>query len=418
MASDQTDLTHTGESTTGTLFSGNGGLSLFDKCRRFTRARELQAAGIYPYFLPITENHGPEIEIGGKRFVMIGSNNYLGLSTDPRVKDAAIEATRKYGSGCTGSRFLNGTLGLHEELEHRLARFMKREAAITFSTGFQTNQGVIATIVGKDDVVYCDRENHASIFDGCRLSYGQIRKFKHNDPDDLERLLELNDRGHGKLVVVDGVFSMSGELVELPRIVDLAKKWGAAVMVDDAHAIGVMGAHGRGTAEHFGIEEDVDLIMGTFSKSFGALGGFVAGDEDVIHYIKHHARSLIFSASITPASAAAVLAALDVIESEPERHANLWRNVHRMSGELRRLGFDTLNSETPVIPVLAGDDLTTFKLWRELFDRGVYTNPVIPPAVPQDHGLIRTSYMSTHTDEHLDRVLEVFEEVGKKFGLI
>jgi 7-keto-8-aminopelargonate synthetase-like enzyme len=295
---------------------------------------------------------------------------------------------------------------------------MKREAALTFSTGFQTNQGVISTIVGKDDVVYCDRENHASIFDGCRLSYGQLRKFKHNDMDDLERLLEMNDRGHGKLIVVDGVFSMSGDLIELPRIASLARKWGAGVMVDDAHAIGVMGEHGRGTAEHFGIEDDIDLIMGTFSKSFGALGGFVAGDEDVIHYIKHHARALIFSASITPASAAAALASLDVIENEPERHARLWRNVRRMKAGFDRLGFDTLNSRTPVIPIRAGDDLTTFAIWQALYDNGIYANPVVAPAVPPDQGLIRTSYMSTHEDEHLDRVLEVFEKVGKSFGLI
>lgn len=418
MASEQTDLNDTREASTGTVFQGNGRLPLFEKCRSYTRARDVLAAGHYPYFLPISENHGPEVVIHGRRVIMVGSNNYLGLTTDPRVKEAAIEATRRFGSGCTGSRFLNGTLSLHEELEGRLARFMRREAAVTFSTGFQTNQGVISTIVSKNDVIYCDRENHASIFDGCRLSFGQVRKYKHNDPDDLARVLALGDRGHGKLVVTDGVFSMSGDLVDLPRIVDLAARHGAAVMVDDAHAIGVMGANGRGTAEHFGLEDDVDLIMGTFSKSFASLGGFVVGDEDVIHYIKHQARALIFSASITPASTAAVLAALDVIETEPERHAQLWRNVKRMKAGLEGMGFNTLGSRTPVIPVLAGDDATTFSIWKALFDRGIYTNPVITPAVPPGRGLIRTSYMSTHTDQQLDRVLETFEEVGRAFGLI
>jgi 8-amino-7-oxononanoate synthase len=374
--------------------------------------------GFYPYFLPISENWSSEVEIEDRRVIMVGSNNYLGLTQDPRVKEAAIQATRHYGSGCTGSRFLNGTLDLHEELEHRLASFMRREAALTFSTGYQTNQGVITTLVGKNDVIYCDRENHASIFEGCRLSYGQVRKFMHNDMDDLERLLGLNDKGHGKLIVTDGVFSMSGELVGLPRMVELAKQHGAAVLVDDAHAIGVMGDNGRGTAEHFGLEDDVDLILGTFSKSFGGLGGFVVGDEDVIHYIKHHARSLIFSASITPGSCAAVLAALDIIEKEPERRERLWRNARKMKAGFETLGFDTLNSPTPVIPILAGDDMTTFRFWRALLDAGVYTNPVIPPAVPPERGLIRTSYMATHTEEQLDRVLEVFEKVGKSLGII
>jgi 7-keto-8-aminopelargonate synthetase-like enzyme len=295
---------------------------------------------------------------------------------------------------------------------------MRREAALTFSTGFQTNQGVISTIVGKDDILYCDRENHASIFDGCRLSYGQIRKYKHNDMEDLERVLGLNDRGHGKLIVTDGVFSMSGDLTNLPRVVDLAREHGAGVMVDDAHSIGVMGENGRGTGEHFGVEDDVDLIMGTFSKSFAALGGFIAGDEDVLHYIKHNARALIFSASITPGSAAAVLASLDIIESEPERRERLWANVRKMKSGFDSLGFDTLNSQTPVIPIVVGDDMTTFSFWKALYDAGIYTNAVIPPAVPQDHGLIRTSYMANHTEDHLDRVLEVFESVGRSFGII
>jgi hypothetical protein len=290
MGNDQPDLKSSLETPTGTVFLGNGHLGIFDKCRNYTRARDVQAMGVYAYFMPISENHGPEVVVRGQRLVMVGSNNYLGLTKDPRVIEAAIEATRRFGSGCTGSRFLNGTLAIHEELEERLAAFSRREAALTMSTGYQTNQGVISTVVGKDDVIYCDRENHASIFEGCRLSYGQIRKFKHNDMEDLDRVLNLNDHGRGKIIVVDGVFSMSGGISNLPRIVELAKEHGAAVMVDDAHAVGVMGPTGRGTAEHFGLEDQVDLIIGTFSKSFGSLGGFVAGSADLIHYVKHTAR--------------------------------------------------------------------------------------------------------------------------------
>ncbi len=400
------------------FFLGHAELSLFDKCRNYTRAREVKELGLYPYFLPISESHTTEVDLGGRRLVMVGSNNYLGLTQDPRVVEAAVEATRRFGSGCTGSRFLNGTLELHEQLEARLAAFMKREAVLTFSTGFQTNQGVISTLVGKNDVMYCDRENHASIFEGCRLSYGQLRKFRHNDMEDLERLLRMNDRDHGKIILVDGVFSMSGEIVDLPRVTQLAKEFGAAVMVDDAHAIGVLGEHGRGTGEHYGLEDEVDLIVGTFSKSFGALGGFIAGTEDVIHYIKHHARALIFSASITPACAASVLAALTIIENEPERRHRLWEIVRKMKAGFDSMGFKTLNSQSPVLPVLAGDDMTTFALWKHLIDHGVYTNPVIAPAVPRGHGLIRTSYIATHTDEQLDRVLEAFEVSGKELGLI
>jgi len=418
MGSKSIDLERAQETPSRDFFVGNSCLSLFDKCHSFTRARDYAKAGYYPYFLPISENLSSEVEINGKRLIMMGSNNYLGLVQDPRVKDAAIEATRRFGSGCTGSRFLNGTLALHEELEDRLAKFMHRESALTFSTGFQANQGAISTIVGKNDVLYCDRENHASIFEGCRLSYGQVRKFKHNDMEDLERLLNLNDRGHGKLIVADGVFSMSGDLINLPKVVELARKSNAGVMVDDAHGIGVMGEHGRGTAEHFGIEDGVDIIIGTFSKSFAGLGGFVVGDEDIIHYIKHTARALIFSASITPGSAAGIIAALDIIEKEPERREQLWRNVRHMKAGYEALGFNILNSKTPVIPILSGDDITTFRFWRGLHDNGVYTNPVIPPAVPPDHGLIRTSLMATHTIEQLDRVLEVIEKVGKELKII
>jgi len=393
-------------------------LSLFDKCGRFTRAREVQAAGIYPYFQPISATTANRVTIEGRELVMAGSNNYLGLTDHPRVKEAANDAVNRFGSGCTGSRFLNGTLDLHVDLEERLARFADKEAALTMSTGFQTNLGTISTLVAREDVILCDRENHASIIDGCRLSFGNMRKYRHNDMDELEGLLQREPPDRGKLIIVDGVFSMRGDLANIPRIVELAREYGANVIVDDAHGVGVMGEHGRGTAEHYGLNDEVDLVIGTFSKSFASLGGFVAGPEEVIHYIKHHARALIFSASITPASAAAALAALDVIEAEPERRARLWEVVAKMKTAFDSMGFDTDASDSPVIPLRVGSDIDTFRFWRALFDNGVFTNPVISPAVPPGEGLIRTSYMATHTDEDLDRVIEVVGNVGREFGLI
>jgi 8-amino-7-oxononanoate synthase len=369
------------------------------------------ALGIYPYFHPIERNEATEVVIGGKRLVMVGSNNYLGLTQHEKVKKAAIDAIRHYGSGCTGSRFLNGTLDLHVELEARLAKFMRREAAVTFSTGFQVNLGVISTLADKDDLIFCDRENHASIFDGCRLAFGKVRKFRHNDMADLEQQLAQAPREQGKLIVTDGVFSMRGDVCDLPRIVELAREHDAAVMVDDAHGIGVLGKHGRGTAEHFGLEDQVDLVMGTFSKSLASLGGFISGREDVVHYIKHHARALIFSAAITPASAASALAAIDVLEAEPERRERLWRNADRMKKGLRKIGYDTGNSDSVIVPVHVGEMINTFTFWRMLFDAGVFTNPVIPPAVPEGECLIRTSYMATHTDEELEKVLDVFRSL-------
>lgn len=418
MGNESIEVEPTREARTPDLFRGNGALGLFDKCHGFTRARDYVKAGYYAYFLPISENRSSEVEIDGKTLIMMGSNNYLGLVQDERVKEAAIDATRRFGSGCTGSRFLNGTLALHEELEARLANFMRRESALTFSTGFQANQGAISTIVGKNDVLYCDRENHASIFEGCRLSYGQVRKFKHNDMEDLHRLLNLNDRGHGKLIVADGVFSMSGDLINLPKVVEFAKEAESGVMIDDAHGIGVMGEHGRGTPEHYGLEDGVDILVGTFSKSFAGLGGFVVGDEDVIHFIKHTARALMYSASITPGSAAGIIAALGIIEKEPERREQLWKNVAHMKAGYASLGFNTLNSQTPIIPLVSGDDITTFQFWRGLHENGVYTNPVVTPAVPQGQCLIRTSLMATHTTAQLDRVLEVVEKVGKDLKII
>ncbi len=393
-------------------------MDLFAKCEAFVEARQAKELGYYPYFKPVATAEDTEVIIEGRRVLMLGSNNYLGLTTHPKVVQAAIEAVKKYGTSSCGSRFLNGTLELHRELEERLAAFLKREAALVFSTGFQTNLGTISALVGKGDVVICDKWDHASIFDGARLAYGEMRRFRHNDTEDLERVLRECPKEAGKLIVVDGLFSMEGDLAPLPQIVELAQKYDARVMVDDAHALGVMGEHGRGTAEHFGIEDKVDLIMGTFSKSFASLGGVIAGDAYVIEYVQHHARSMIFSASMPPAAVAAVLAALDVIENEPERRQQLWKNTHKMLKGLRELGFDTGHSETPVIPIVVGDMFKALEMWRRLFESGVYTNVVLPPAVPPGRALLRTSYMATHTEKQLDFALSVFEKVGRECGLI
>ena len=391
---------------------------LFEKCRQFTAAREVMAMGIYPYFRVISSAPGTVVTVDGKELLMIGANNYLGLPNHPKVVEAAAEASRKFGSGCTGSRFLNGTLDIHVELEERLAKFMKRPAALMFSTGFQTNLGTISCIVGRNDTIYADRSNHASLVDGCRLSFGRTVKFSHNDMADLERVLRTSVNGGGRLIVVDGVFSMEGDITRLPEIIRLAREYGARVMVDDAHSIGVLGEGGRGTAEHFGLIDETDLVMGTFSKSFASLGGFIAGEEDVIHFIKHFSRELIFSASMTPASVASCLAALDIIETEPERRIRLWDITHRMHREFKSLGFNIGVTETPIIPIYIGEDILTFQFWRDLTDAGIFANPIVSPAVPPGHALIRTSYTATHTDEQLDFVLETFAKVGKKLGVI
>lgn len=394
---------------------------LFEKCLNFTDANDVIEMGIYPYFRPVQSAPGNEVVIDGHKCIMVGSNNYLGLVNHPKVKEAAIAAINKFGTGCTGSRFLNGTLDLHLELEDRLAKFMKKEAALVFSTGFQTNLGSISALVSKNDIVLIDRQVHACIVDGTRLSYGKIYKFAHNDMDDLRRVIgvvrQTNVRG-GILIVVDGVFSMEGDIIDLPKLVEVAEEFGARVLVDDAHSIGVLGETGAGTAEHFGLIDRVDLTMGTFSKSFASLGGFVAGNKVIVEFIKHHARSLIFSASIPPPCAAAALAALDIIESEPERREHLWKNTHRMQREFRDLGFDIGNTATPIVPIVVGRDLDAFYFWKELFENGVFTNPVVAPAVAPGHSLIRTSYTATHTDKHLDQVIEVMRKVGKSRGLI
>lgn len=392
-------------------------MDIFEKCFSFTAVKEAIEQGFYPYFIPLTENEGTEVMFRGQRLIMCGSNNYLGLTTHPKVREAALDATRRYGTSCTGSRFLNGTLEMHEELEKELAEWVEKPAALVFSTGMQTNLGTISALVGRGDVVVLDKEDHASIVDGARLSYGKLERYRHNDMDHLERVLQSIPDEVGKLIVVDGLFSMEGDLAPLPEILPIARRYGARVMVDDAHGMGVLGS-GRGTAAHFGVGNEVDLVMSTFSKSFASLGGFVAGDADVISYIKHHARALIFSASIPPANAAAALAALRVMRSEPERVARVNQIAEHMRNEFRRLGFDIGNSVTPIIPIIIGDDQKTFYFWRLLFENGVFVNPVISPAVSQGRQLLRTSYMATHTDEQLARVLEVFARVGKQIGLI
>jgi 8-amino-7-oxononanoate synthase len=392
-------------------------MDLFEKCRQYTTAKEVKAAGLYPYFIPLTDSEGSEVTVGDHRLIMIGSNNYLGLTTHPKVRQAAIEATQTYGTSCTGSRFLNGTLEMHLELERRLAEFVGTEAALVFSTGYQTNVGTISSVVCRGDFVITDKDDHASIVDGCRLSFGEMRRFHHNDMAHLERVLAGLPEDVGKLVVVDGVFSMGGDIALLPEIVPLCQKYGARLMVDDAHAVGVLG-EGRGTAAHFGLTDQVDLTMGTFSKSFASLGGFIAGSADVIHFIQHHARALIFSASMPPANAAAALAALEVMQEEPERIARVNQIGERMRARFRQLGFEVGASETPIIPIVIGDNTHTFAAWKALYEAGVYTNAVVSPAVPPELSLLRTSYMATHTDEQLGYVLEAFEQVGQTLGLI
>lgn len=390
---------------------------LFDKMRKFTRAKEAIESGIYPYFQPLSDSEGTTATFKGREVVMIGSNNYLGLTTHPKVRQAAIDAIEQYGTSCTGSRFLNGTLAFHLELDRRLAAFVGKEAAVVFPTGYQTNVGTISAVVQKGDFVIIDKDDHASIVDGCMMSRGEMRRFNHNNPESLDTTLSRLPEDAGKLVVVDGVYSMGGDIAPLPKIVEICKRYGARIMVDDAHSLGVL-ADGRGTAAHFGMTDDVDLIMGTFSKSFASIGGFIAGSEEAIHYIQHHARALMFSASLPAANAAAVLAALEIIENEPEHVQRLWDNAEYMRAGLHRLGYDTGPSETPIIPLMIRDEIRTVLAWHALVENGVYTNPVVPPGVPPNSSLLRTSYMATHTHEHLDRALAALEIVGHNLDLI
>lgn len=392
-------------------------MDIFQKCFEFETAKEAIKQGFYPYFIPLNENEGTEVMYQGKRLIMCGSNNYLGLTTHPKVKEAAKAAVDRFGTSCTGSRFLNGTLALHEQLETELAEWVGMDAALVFSTGMQTNLGTVSALVGRDDIVILDKDDHASIVDGARLGYGKIERYRHNDADHLERVFKSLPEQNGKLLVMDGLFSMEGDLADLPHLVPLAKQFGARIMVDDAHGMGVLGK-GRGTVAHWGLTDQIDLIMSTFSKSFASLGGFIAGQQDVVHYIKHHARSLIFSASITAANAASALAALQVMREEPERIERVNEIGRRMRDGYRSLGFDIGHSETPVVPIIIGDDMKTFMFWKKLFENGVFVNPVISPAVAPGRQLLRTSYMATHTNDQLDQVLETMGRVGKELGII
>jgi 8-amino-7-oxononanoate synthase len=392
-------------------------IALFEKCKNFTRAREVQAAGLYPYFKPISESEDTVVVIEGQKKLMMGSNNYLGLTHHPKVLEAARRALERYGSGCTGSRFLNGTLDLHEQLEARLAEFFGKEAALVFSTGYQANLGLVSGLVGREDVVLIDKLDHASIVDGAKLSYGETERFAHGNLEQLERLLQKHS-GKGMLVIVDGVYSMEGDIADVPNLVKLCQKYGAALAVDDAHAVGVLGPKGDGTAAHFNLTDEVDVIVGTFSKSLASIGGFVAASESVIHYLKHHSRPLIFTAALPPSNTAGVLAALDIMIAEPERRARLWENTRRLRDGFRELGFDIGPTQTPIIPVLIGPLEKTFAFWRKLFDAGVFTNPVVPPAVPPAECRLRTSLMATHTPEQIDFALETFARLGKEMGVI
>ncbi len=392
---------------------------IFEKCASYEDAKRVQAAGVYPYFRAIEATIGSSVVTHGKRRVMIGSNNYLGLTHHPRVLAAAKKAIDEFGTGCTGSRFLNGNLILHEQLEAELCKFLGKEACLVFATGFLSNQGALSSLVGRSDVIYSDRENHASIIEGQRLAVGDTIKFRHNDMADLERVLQMTrSKYEGALIVADGVFSMSGDVFNLPEASALAKKYGCRLYIDDAHALGVLGSMGQGTAHHFNMSEAADVVMGTFSKSFASIGGVIAGSADVIHYIKHKSRPFIFSAAMPPAAAATVLECLRIVQEEPQHLENLWKNARKMNTELSRMGYNTLNSRTPIVPVLIGDDFNAFAFAQRLYERGVFATPVVRPAVPEGCALIRTSYMASHTDQELDYALEVMHDLGREFGIL
>ncbi|MBL1214174.1 MAG: aminotransferase class I/II-fold pyridoxal phosphate-dependent enzyme [Ignavibacteriae bacterium] len=396
-------------------------MDLFKKCYEFTRADEVKAAGFYPYFRPIEENEGPVVSMKGRKIIMAGSNNYLGLTAHPKVKEAAIKALEKYGTGCSGSRYLTGTLDLHIELEEKMAKFFRKESVLLFSTGYQTAQGIIPTLVHRGEYVISDKDNHACIVAANMMARGlaaELLRYRHNDMNDLERILNKAPKDASKLIVSDGVFSTGGEIVDLPKLVELAKANNARILIDDAHSVGVIGEGGRGTASEFGLVDEVDLTMGTFSKTFASLGGFVAGDAKVIDYIKHHSPALIFSASPTPSSVAAAMAALEILEEEPERVQQLIDNANRVRTGLTEAGFNVIEGRTGIVPVIVGDDLLAFQMWRRLFDEGVFVNVFIQPGVPPGRQMMRTSYMATHENEHLDFIVDTFKKVGAELGLI
>lgn len=386
-------------------------MDIFKKVEADHLYKRVKAAGIYPYFHELTSGQDTVVEMEGRETIMIGSNNYLGFTSEPRVVNAGIEALKKYGTGCSGSRFLNGTLDMHKELERRLAKFLNKEAVMTFSTGFQTNLGIISAIAGMHDVIMCDKENHASIYDACRLSYGEMIRYKHSDMADLEKKLQAVPKEKGILIATDGVFSMGGDICKLPEIVALAKKYGARIMVDDAHAFGVLGAHGRGTAEYFDLEDEVDIYMGTFSKSLASIGGYMAAKKDVIEYVMHTSRPYIFSASIPPASVACALESLKMLEENPQRVKDLLDISEYMRNGLKNLGVKVIDSITPIIPIYVYEDEKSFIACKMLLERGVYVNPVVSPATPKGMALLRTSYTATHTKEQMDKAMKAIKEV-------
>ncbi|MBO6571272.1 MAG: aminotransferase class I/II-fold pyridoxal phosphate-dependent enzyme [Balneola sp.] len=391
---------------------------IFAKAYNFTKADEVKELGLYPYFKPLEATDGTIVEIEGHEVIMAGSNNYLGLTNDQRTIEAAQAALKKYGTGCTGSRYLNGTLDIHLELEEKLAAFMGKENCVLFSTGYQTNEGTIQTIAQRNDIIFSDRDNHACIVVGTLCSNAKTMRYQHNDMEQLRKLLEKADPNAGKIIITDGVFSMSGTLAKVPELVKLAKEFNARLYLDDAHAVGVIGDGGRGSASVFGLTDEVDLISGTFSKSFASLGGFIVGNKQVIEYIRHTSPAHIFSASMPPANVATVLKALEILQEEPWRIERLEEISIYMRTELKNLGFNVWSSESPIVPVVIGDMMDCFKFWKDLFEEGVYANAVVPPAVPKGQSLLRTSYMASHTNEHLDRILEAFRKVGLKHGII
>jgi len=390
-------------------------VDLFQKCFGYTRAREAMAAGVYPYYIPIEGSTDTEVTVHGKKLIMVGSNNYLGLTHHPKVMEAAAAATQRYGTGCTGSRLLNGTLDIHEKLESDLAEFVGHEASIIYSTGYQANLGAISALISRDDVILIDKLDHASIVDGCTMARGETLRFRHNDIADLEAELNvLADKPGGRLVAVDGVFSMEGDIAPIPQLIETCKKYEARLFVDEAHSLGVIGPNGAGAMDHYGMKGKADLIMGTFSKSFACVGGFIAGDEAVIHYLRHHSRSLMFSAAMPPGAVATVAACLDIIKNEPERRTRLAENARYLRDGIRALGYETGPTETPIVPVIIGSLDKTLAFWRLVMDEGIFTNAVVPPAVPPNACRLRTSCTATHTKEQLDQVLEAFRRVGRK----
>lgn len=392
--------------------------SIFAKCENYTVAREAKEKGIYPYFHELQSRQDTEVIMEGKRRIMLGSNNYLGLTVNEEVKKSGIEAIEEFGTGCSGSRFLNGTLNLHLELEKKLVQFLGYEDVMTFSTGFQSNLGIISAVVGKDDYVICDKENHASIYDGCRLSYGTMLRYKHNDMDSLEKALQKVPEGAGILIVTDGVFSMSGDIARLPEIVALKKKYGAALMVDDAHGLGVVGKGGRGTGSHFGLEKEVDIVMGTFSKSLASLGGYMAASQTVCEYVRHNSRPFIFSASMPPACCATAQKALEILEREPERVDRLFKLGEYMRRALKQKNIRIKDAPTPIIPIYISDAVTTLTVAKRLFDEGVFVNSVLPPATSPNECLLRVSLMASHTEKLIDEAVEIIERVLKEFDII